>query len=66
MDSTRPMGRRKLGRERINITLPKGMPDELTAAAEERGLDRSRLLQELAEAYLKKRREREEKKGKGK
>lgn len=55
MNNTRPMGRKRLGRERINITLPEGMADELTEAASEQGWDRSRLIEELARAYLKKR-----------
>lgn len=54
MNTTHRMGRKKLDRERINITLPKGMADALTAAAMEKGWDRSRLLEELAAAYLKK------------
>jgi metal-responsive CopG/Arc/MetJ family transcriptional regulator len=53
MNSTRTMGRKKLGRERINITLPEGMPDALTEAAAERGWDRSRLIEELCAAYLR-------------
>lgn len=55
MINTSKMGRKKLGRERINITLPEGMADALTEAATEKGWDRSRLLEELAAAYLKKR-----------
>lgn len=55
------MGRKKLDRERINITLPKGMADALTEAATEKGWDRSRLLEELAAAYLKKREKDKEK-----
>jgi metal-responsive CopG/Arc/MetJ family transcriptional regulator len=55
MVNTRNMGRKKLDRERINITLPKGMPDSLSEAAAERGWDRSRLIEELAIAYLRKR-----------
>jgi metal-responsive CopG/Arc/MetJ family transcriptional regulator len=55
MVSSKQMGRKKLDRERINITLPKGMPDALAEAAAERGWDRSRLVEELASAYLKKR-----------
>lgn len=55
MINTSKMGRKKLDRERINITLPKGMADELADAAKEKGWDRSRLLEELAAAYLKKR-----------
>lgn len=55
MINTKKMGRKKLGRERINITLPEGMADALTEAATEKGWDRSRLLEELATAYLKKR-----------
>lgn len=55
MISSKRMGRKKLDRERINITLPKGMADALAEAAQEKGYDRSRLLEELAAAYLKKR-----------
>lgn len=55
MVTTRHMGRKKLDRERINITLPRGMADELSKAAAEKGRDRSRLLEELAAAYLKRR-----------
>jgi metal-responsive CopG/Arc/MetJ family transcriptional regulator len=55
MVTTQGMGRKKLGRERINITLPEGMPDALSEAASEKGWDRSRLIEELAAAYLKKR-----------
>jgi metal-responsive CopG/Arc/MetJ family transcriptional regulator len=58
------MGRKKLGRERINITLPEGMADALTEAATEKGWDRSRLLEELAAAFLKKR-DKEKQGGKG-
>lgn len=64
MISTKKMGRKKLDRERINITLPQGMADALTEAATEKGWDRSRLLEELATAYLKKR-EREKSESKG-
>jgi metal-responsive CopG/Arc/MetJ family transcriptional regulator len=49
------MGRKKLGRERINITLPKGMAEELSLAAAEEGRDRSDLLTELSMDYLNKR-----------
>lgn len=52
MNNTQQMGRKKLGRERINITLPAGVADALTEAAAERGWDRSRLIEELAAAYL--------------
>lgn len=55
MNTTHRMGRKKLDRERVNITLPRGMADALTDAAAEKGWDRSRLLEELATAYLKKR-----------
>ncbi len=55
MINSKQMGRKKLDRERINITLPKGMADELIEAATEKGWDRSRLLEELAAAFLKKR-----------
>jgi metal-responsive CopG/Arc/MetJ family transcriptional regulator len=56
------MGRKKLGRDRVNITLPKGMSDELAAAAKEKGWDRSRLIEELCAGFLK-RREKERAKG---
>lgn len=55
MNTTQRMGRKKLERERINVTLPKGMADALTEAAAEKGWDRSRLLEEIAAAYLRKR-----------
>jgi metal-responsive CopG/Arc/MetJ family transcriptional regulator len=55
MVTTRRMGRKKLDRERINITLPRGMAKALAEAAAEKGWDRSRLIEELAAAYLKKR-----------
>lgn len=55
MISSNRMGRKKLDRERINVTLPKGMPAALDEAARERGWDRSRLLEELAADFLKKR-----------
>lgn len=54
MNNTRGMGRKKLDRERFNITLPKGMGEELADAAKERGWDRSRLIEDLAEPFLKK------------
>lgn len=49
------MGRKKLGKDRINITLPAGMADELLAAANEEGRDRSDVIAELARDYLRKR-----------
>lgn len=55
MINTHRMGRKKLDRERINVTLPAGMADLLTEAAAEKGWDRSRLIEEIAAAYLKKR-----------
>lgn len=55
MINTKKMGRKKLDRERINITLPRGMPAALDEAARERGWDRSRLLEELASVFLRKR-----------
>ncbi len=48
-------GRRPIGRERININLPKGMADALNDAAAEKGWDRSRLIEELADGFLKRR-----------
>lgn len=55
MSTPSGMGRKKLGRERIQVTLPEGMADALQKAANEKGWDRSRLLEDLAAAYLKKR-----------
>jgi len=55
MVTTPRMGRKKLNRERIQITLPQGMAKALDEAATEKGWDRSRLIEELAAAYLKKR-----------
>ncbi len=49
------MGRIKLGKERINITLPAGMAEELLQAAQEEGRDRSDLITEWARTYLTKR-----------
>lgn len=51
---TKLMGRKPLGRERINITLAAGIPNALTEVASEQGRDRSSLLDELARDYLKK------------
>ena len=62
MLNTQRMGRKKLDRERINVTLPRGMADALAEAAKERGWDRSRLLEELADAYLKRREKEKERK----
>jgi metal-responsive CopG/Arc/MetJ family transcriptional regulator len=55
MAKTNRVGRKKLDRERIQVTLPRGMADALTEAATAEGKDRSRLIEELAAAYLKKR-----------
>lgn len=55
MLSTPHMGRKKLNRERINITLPAGMPKALEDAATWLGKDRSRLIEELCAAFLKRR-----------
>lgn len=55
MPKANRVGRKKLHRERIQITLPQGMPKALEDAATEEGKDRSRLIEELAAAYLKKR-----------
>lgn len=49
------MGRKKLDRERIQVTLPAGMAAALTEAAAEKGWDRSRLIEELAAEFLKRR-----------
>lgn len=48
------MGRKKLDRERIAVSLPAGMPDKLTEAAAERGWDRSRLIEEICATFLRK------------
>lgn len=66
MTNTRDMGRKKKGRERVQITLPPGMADELSDAAAERGWDRSQLIEDLAAAFLKAREETAEPKKKGK
>lgn len=55
MINTCRMGRKKLDRERVNITLPAGMAEALTEAAAEKGWDRSRLIEELAAVYLRRR-----------
>jgi metal-responsive CopG/Arc/MetJ family transcriptional regulator len=49
------MGRKPLGKERINITLPKGMPKELMDAASLLGKDRSDLIADIAREYLARR-----------
>lgn len=46
-------GRPPTFREAIHVSLPRGMSDALKNAAAERGWDRSRLLEELARAFLK-------------
>ena len=51
---TGDMGRKKLGRDRINITLPTGMADELLDAANAEGRDRSEVIAELARGWLRK------------
>jgi hypothetical protein len=51
---TKPMGRKPLGRERINITLPKGMAQALMEDARGDSRDRSELIEELAREYLRK------------
>lgn len=61
------MGRKKLNRERLHISLPAGVPDELDKAAQERGLERSRLIETLILEFLAKRAaEKEAAKGKKK
>ena len=59
------MGRKPLGKDRINITLPKGMAQQLIDAAAEEGRDRSDLIAELAREYLRRREKAKEGKGKG-
>jgi metal-responsive CopG/Arc/MetJ family transcriptional regulator len=46
------MGRRRLDRERITVSLPEGMAAELAKAARERSQNRSQLLEELARRFL--------------
>jgi metal-responsive CopG/Arc/MetJ family transcriptional regulator len=53
MTYTRTMGRRPLGREHINITLPKGMPKAMLDAAAAEGRDRSSVIEELCREWLK-------------
>lgn len=55
MVNTSRTGRKKLDRERIQVRLSKGMPVALSEVARDKGWDRSRLLEELAAAHLKKR-----------
>lgn len=46
------VGRKKLNREKFQITLPAGMPAAMERAAHLRGWDRSRLFEELAARFL--------------
>jgi metal-responsive CopG/Arc/MetJ family transcriptional regulator len=52
MISSNRMGRKKLNRVRINVTLPEGMPEAASDAAAARGYDRSRLIEELLSDFL--------------
>jgi metal-responsive CopG/Arc/MetJ family transcriptional regulator len=49
------MGRKKLNKRQISITLQPEVADELLLAAAEEGRDRSDLIAELAREYLRKR-----------
>lgn len=55
MPYTRRMGRKALGKDRINITLPKGMAQEMIDVAAEDGRDRSDVIAELCRDWLRKR-----------
>lgn len=52
---TKQMGRKPLGRERVDITLPKGMKHLLQKVATGDGKTLSDLIAELARDFLKKR-----------
>lgn len=62
---TQPMGRKPLGRERIDVTLPKGMPQELMELAQQQSRDRSHLIEDACREYVE-RLKRTGRKGKGK
>lgn len=49
------MGRKPLGKERVDITLPKGMKEQLQEAATTDGKTLSDLVADLAREFLKKR-----------
>lgn len=51
----RAMGRKPLGKERVDITLPKGMKEQLQQAATDEGKTLSDLIADLARDYLKRR-----------
>jgi metal-responsive CopG/Arc/MetJ family transcriptional regulator len=52
---TKSMGRKPLGKERVDITLPKGMKEQLQEAATDAGKTLSDLIADIARDYLKKR-----------
>jgi hypothetical protein len=54
MNKTSPMGRKPLGRKKIDITLPPEIAETLMVVATERFQDRSSLVEELAKEFLKK------------
>jgi metal-responsive CopG/Arc/MetJ family transcriptional regulator len=49
------MGRKPLGKERVDITLPKGMKEQLQQAATDDGKTLSDLIADLARDFLKRR-----------
>ena len=65
MPYTRRMGRKALGKERFNITLPKGMGQEMIDAAKEEGRDRSDVIAELCRDWLRKRQREKERQERG-
>jgi len=52
---TKPMGRKPLGKERVDITLPKGMKEQLQDVATEEGKTLSDLIADIAREFLKRR-----------
>lgn len=60
---THRMGRKPLGKKRLNISLPPNMVTELTEAAAEQGRDRSDLIAQIVREYLHRRRVQRKPKG---
>lgn len=52
---TRSMGRKPLGKDRVDITLPKGMKEQLQDVATAEGKTLSDLIADLAREFLKRR-----------
>jgi metal-responsive CopG/Arc/MetJ family transcriptional regulator len=55
MIHTKIMGRKPLGKERLDITLPKGMKEQLQEIATAEGQTLSDLFADLAREFLRKR-----------